>query len=49
MLDSSALAPGGSTPLTIDIRQPGSVFYGLSTKRETLITISLDQKAPWQE
>jgi hypothetical protein len=49
MLDPSALSPSGDTPLTIDIRQPGSTFYGLATKRETLITIALEQKAPWQE
>jgi hypothetical protein len=49
MLDPGALSPSGDTPLTIDIRQPGSALYGLATKRETLITIALEQKAPWQE
>lgn len=49
MINPSALSPSGDTPLTIDIRQPGSTIYDLTEKRETLITITLEQKAPWEE
>jgi hypothetical protein len=49
MLDQSALSTTGDTPLTVDIRQPASTFYDMPEKRETLITINLEQKAPWEE
>lgn len=49
MLNSAALSATGDTPLTIDIRQPASAFHGLPEKREPLITINLEHKAPWEE